>query len=341
MILKNFKILIKTHRLIVVFFLFLQTSSFLSILSAYCQCNESYINNQEYIEQSTTFAIESKNCSFNVLEEFIQYLKFNSNKIGIKTVRVFIQTNRGFPVVYIPFGEEYTVGNGSNLTNSNTAEVILTPKQFYETNAKIGNTIDINGKNTTVVGIYNVDCYASINKVFFTSSAEISKVDVVFDHLPTKLQIESFNNIVNEQLPMCDVTNPPPRNIINEIAFNYEFLGSIVMLGLAILSLSFIYKYLLGERKYLFSIYRSCGCRIGKMFNMCFCEYAISFLLSLSIAFIIFEIFLKETLFTFSLSLYDYLIPVLISVFISFFIISIQIKIYLNESIITLIKGGE
>lgn len=341
MIFNNLKILIKSHPIVLILFLFLQICAFVSIITAYCQYSEKILESQDYHREKATITIECCEKNYEYISEYIKDTQENACDSGIKTIRVFLDSENEIPIVYLALGKDYVIGNGKNFSKNEEPEIILALKSFYEMNTQIGDYVRINEKEVKVIGTYNINDYSSINRCFIDDNTKIEKVEIVFDHLPSKNDIEQFNNFTYSYLSECTINNPSQRNIITEMSFDSEYFSSVLLLAFAILSFSYIYTYFLSQREYLFSIYRSNGCSIARMFRMCMFEYIIFYILSMASSLVIFHGYIKKLLFSNMISFYDYIIPVISCFLISFVIITLQTKLYLNKSMISLIKGGE
>ncbi|OQA47889.1 MAG: FtsX-like permease family protein [Firmicutes bacterium ADurb.Bin300] len=340
MLVKNMFIFIKNHTLFLSLFSIMQIFSILLIIISYCQYRESVLANKAYYKETATFSVDCSGVTFTEIEAYIDDI-CNEKAIAAKTVRVFLDFDFNSDVLYLPLGMDYIIGNGEGFSSDVTPQIIIPLVVLGEINSTVGEKIEINGQLFSVVGCYNVNEYSAVNRAAIKAADKVLKIEVAANSLPTKKEIEKFNEHTYSFLPFSTISNPRERNITSEFGFNSDYINSIILLLLAIINISYVYNYILRQRKYILTIYRSCGCSLKRMFVLCFSEFLMYFIITAVLAIFIFHFFIKKTLFSEAVSPLDYIPPIMTAVVIVLAVIIPQINNFIKKSLIDVLKRGE
>ncbi len=216
----------------------------------------------------------------------------------------------------------------------------------YDTfgNKKVGDMIDINGEQYTVVSNddYISDIILPIKSTNSDFTANSFRIEL--NQVPDKELAENISNLMGELFPSEDMYTPEIPDL-TAIQFNRTMiLTSIIVISIVVLNLSCCYCYLFVQRKKMIATYMICGSSHKAAANMMILESAmISFICYLIAVFIIHPFKTSiSNIYPAATQLYSLLFFAIVGaiyIFVTAFVLKIMYSTLLRKTAIELKRG--
>lgn len=268
MILQNLKSFITKKKSIFIFFILAQIVTLVGVFVTYNYMEQEVSTQKSYYDDVRTYTVmlsDSKDIEENLSDVLKQY----DNIQHIYTV--------SYEGEYIVYGEyygksekEFTVSLGddlseSDMTNGNKNMLIPNKTLTYEdtslSNLKIGDTYNLNGVAYKIIGSALDGCF----HIPFHSMEEESKNQIMGVCITTNKELspsdsEQFIYMLSAIFEDAVIT-PPQAEYGSEFnTFKIFVFVVILLLCLGIFNLSYLYIFVLEQRKKQYAVFQICGC---------------------------------------------------------------------------------
>lgn len=328
MIFKNMKSFIISHPFLFGFFMLLQILTMISLLFSYCEYQNQRLQDRAYNDKVTQVTVSFEKTNLSNMSEYLKELE--KSEKDYSRIKLMLSP-KGGDISFFK-GTEYVANSGRKFEKSVAPEVIVNDALKLQKKVRIGDSFENLGQTFKVVGTRGAGNYIEYNFKGLKEFTEVYGVKVSFEKLPSNKALASFSEMTQKFFKDAIITMPQERNAINEIAFDSSFLSSAFLMILSLINLTFIFNYLLGERKTANSIYLLCGCKSSRLFSMYFFEAVIYCISTSIISILIFHFFIKDFIFISAISFTHYLFPTLLYLFASLLVMFISISKMANKS---------
>lgn len=341
MINKNIRALIKKHSAFFAAGFCLCFVSMISMYYGYFRFLESRITTEMYGRQSTAFSVEFKSpVHFSELSEIISEC---SKKTAKEANAVFLLLNDENKIISFERGQNLIVNFGRNFTGS--AEIVLSLSTKLKTEADIGESIPLLGRNFKIVGTRNENCdYNEIQYSSIREDDEIVSIHFQYAGIPSERRTEKISDYLTEQFGgfPARVSIPEKSSDISRYVNAQKLTTALIILFLTIINLIFICRYILEKRKYSSAIMRICGCTKKRLTLSLLAEFSIYITFALLAAFCVFRYIVLPFAFeNYVYGLWNYIIPPFVCCLILDFTFLIAAVVYSQTPPIRLKQEGK
>ncbi len=268
MILQNLKSFITKRKSIFIFFILAQIVTLIGVFITYNYMEQEVSTQKSYYDDMRTYTVMLSN-SKDIDKKLSDILKQYDGIQHIKTV-----SYEGEYIVYGEYygksGKEFTVNLGDNLSESDITSgnknILIPDKAFiYEettlSDLKIGDTYNLNGIAYKIIGLTMDGCfYIPFNSMEEENKNQIMGVCVTTNKELSLSEAEQLTNILSNIFEDSVIT-PPQGEYGSEFnTFKMFVFFVILLLCLGIFNLSYLYIFILEQRKKQYAVFQICGC---------------------------------------------------------------------------------
>lgn len=342
---KNISSFIRRHPL--VFFLFCagQIVSILSVLLIYGVVASPQKEDESYNLEIRTFEVTpSTEFHSNFVSAINALLKSSSKELRTVTLAFEGKTPLHAEALY-PSRNRFYVSRGDYLTKADFEQgrkKAVVSSQLHK-GVAVGQRIPLAGGMYEVVGIFDSALY---DEIPFSSLENYTGASllVTTQGVPTKSEADAFQKDLEGRFTGASVTLPKERNLETTARNLVQVVVSTAIGLLAIVNISYLYRYLLAQRKSTYAVWRICGCTAKKG---AFLYAAESFLLStglFAVCVLIYAGLLQRlfarSIYTYYLQFADYLLLYGLYAACILLIFGVVIRSYSRQKPRALFQGG-
>ena len=252
MLLKNFKLVITKKRSIFVLFALSIITSILAVMYIYTIFSSIQSSTLEFDQKFKTVKINFLQEEKNLQSKIDKLLKDRTDIFYLGAV----MTNSNEMFTLASYTKKALYYGGRYFNDHSTNEIILSSK-YYETYHD-KSQIHLYGKD------YNILSYSdrNFNEIPFSSITETTQIEGLYIQLSRNLSILESQNMekkLNALFTNSIVMMPMQPDIYLSAKNLYSSIISILVVFLALINISFLYQYLLFQRRKHFAIYQICG----------------------------------------------------------------------------------
>lgn len=318
--------MLKSHTLLIILLVFLQTVSCIALILSYTQYKESQFERESYNNKSGQFSINNVDESVKTVQEKINTIENNCN-LTFDCIEFYF--NEEMTIKAVPTKERKAVSYGNDFNNADESEVIVPLEMQLKNVWNIGDRITILDKEYTIAGVRKATDF-EIEFETVSSDMKVKDINLILPTIPTKKEIDKINKYINNNFTDSTVSLPQERNLAYELSLDSKVVIMALLVIISVANINFIYEYLIEQRNKINSIYRICGLSKIKMIIISLSEFVVYTFFSTFIALMSFDLLIKDSLHMNSIVPYDYIIPtafyVIVSIYSGFEKIVISLK---------------
>ncbi len=207
------------------------------------------------------------------------------------------------------FGQYQTVLYGDDIKSKN--DIIIPHSEYQNKEIRIGDTVEIGNAIYNVVGVRMFE-YAEIPIQSIKNNDIVEKLVIETKTIPNSKEIQNITEALQNSFPEYIVLAPSERNMLSEYSLDSKTLTTFVLLILAMINISYIFKVVISKRNSYYAISLCCGSTFRKMRISLIAENLIYGFFAIIIGTVIFKFGLEDVLFIDNrFSATDYLFSVL------------------------------
>lgn len=332
-LLKYLKLMFSEHKIMLALIISVQAVTCISLLFSYCQYRQSQFEAEKYFEISGNYEIQFQIATVKDVRNFLNNCKYSNFE------KIEITLDEEANVISVPFGKNLHVNYGNNFSSENAKEVILPKKTQSDNNLSLDDEYTVLGENYKLVGM-RADNLTELNFNALPDNMNVCSMKISCISIPSKSEVEKTEEYIEAAFNKPIITTPQTRNLITETSFDTSILISVILAILSLINITFIYSYLLNQRKNSIAILKICGLCSKKSHAVCICEISIYIIISVFIASIIFTVIKRFFHFS-SITFYDYTVPNMIFIALSLLIIINRIRSINKIPLAEIIKDGD
>lgn len=259
MLLKNLKSFITKNTSVFIFFMLAQIVTLLGVFVANNLTEQEVSTQKSYYDNMRTYTVMFSGTD-NIEESLAEVLDECDGIQHIYTI--FPEYDK------VVCGEYYGKSNkkvyanlGRYLSDSDISSgvknIVVPPDILYD--YSVGDTYSLNGTDYNIIGS-SVDDSFHIPFNSIDSKSTIIGVCVTTDTELTATEFEYFSKILTGIFPNSEVY-PPEGNYSNQMDYFKMIMFIVILLMcLGIFNLSYLYVYILEQRKRQYAVFQICGC---------------------------------------------------------------------------------
>lgn len=260
-ILNNLKKFIFENKVIFMIFIISQIVSSISIIYIYAvfdaKRNQDIVYDNSLKSYTIEFLSKADESIPRVLDTIYEQHKKDFKQAILYSDSSSIKLN----YVYPPNEARFTqIGSYFSKEAFESGKMQVIVNNLQDKDYKIGDIFTINNAEYTIVGLASNNDYNEIPFKAFTTYSEINRIVFVTDEIPNKTQSEAMTQYLYSEFNNVQVKPPVEANYFLSSENLVSYLVSILIFLLAIVNISYIYKYILQSRKKYFVVIRICGC---------------------------------------------------------------------------------
>lgn len=247
---------ISAHKILYSIFVVCLTASCLSSLYVYAVFNSSSHKNIYSNKEFRTITIDliddnNINGIDNLAKHFVA--EFETNNIYI------YNNNQMVKAAYLSGNSKVTFGRGFNENDQYAIKDEIIVNDILQQH-EVGNYIVIDEIEYKIIGINLVnDIYNEITYNSFLNRYNITYITIELRDIPTDEQIKIIEQRIKELYPESTIAEPSKVNFLDYYADSTDYIIAVCIIVLSIINISYLYSYMLEDRKYQIYIYRLCG----------------------------------------------------------------------------------
>lgn len=259
-LLTNIKRFIKKSTFLFVVFIITQTISVMALEYSVLSFRNQEIERSVYSNGVASFTINFKEGT--VLNDILEIIQNIEGIVPSELKQCYIQTNDINETRAYVFGQFQSILYGNDLKKDN--DVIIAHNIYEEQQIKIDDSIRINNKEYTVVGVRYFD-YSEIPLNSLESNSVIKSLVIETKTIPTNSEIESITKTLQEYFSEHSVSAPMKRNLLSEYSLDSSSLTTLAILFLSMINISYIFKVIISKRIPYYAVSLCCGSTFKRM----------------------------------------------------------------------------
>lgn len=260
MLLTNIKRFIKKSTFLFVVFIITQTISVMALEYSVLSFRNQEIERSVYSNGVASFTINFKEGT--VLNDILEIIQNIEGIVPSELKQCYIKTNDTNETRAYVFGQFQSILYGNDLKKDN--DVIIAHNIYEEQQIKIDDSIRINNKDYTVVGVRYFD-YSEIPLNSLESNSVIKSLVIETKTIPTNMEIESITKTLQEYFYEHSVSAPMKRNLLSEYSLDSSSLTTLAILFLSMINISYIFKVIISKRIPYYAVSLCCGSTFKRM----------------------------------------------------------------------------
>lgn len=259
-LLTNIKRFIKKSTFLFVVFIITQTISVMALEYSVLSFRNQEIERSVYSNGVASFTVSFKEGT--VLNDIFDSIQNIENIVPFELKQCYIKTNDINETRAYVFGQFQSILYGNDLKKDN--DVIIAHNIYEEQQIKIDDSIRINNKEYTVVGVRYFD-YSEIPLNSLESNSVIKSLVIETKAIPTNMEIESITKTLQEHFTEHSVSAPMKRNLLSEYSLDSSSLTTLAILFLSMINISYIFKVIISKRIPYYAVSLCCGSTYKRM----------------------------------------------------------------------------
>lgn len=255
----------------------------------------SYIANYSSIK---TITLNFSEQSIGTIDSNLINILRNNGIVDIEDIRLFFSTDsskkdyRSYFVSYLN-PDKVSVFKGNPISEENVQNsdhVIVINDSTVEENLRVGDTMQIDGKAFEVIGVRPVFTNMEIPYTTGLKCFSLIQAHVILPPNTTDNQKEELGKYINSHFEGVQVELP--RNILSAVLVKLFFplVTSAFVAIVSVLSLLYMYKYMVEKIRWSYLVMRLCGCSLVKGMMILYSQLLIIFSGGFLIGMIIFHL---------------------------------------------------
>lgn len=207
------------------------------------------------------------------------------------------------------FGQYQSVLYGDEIKSKN--DIIIPHSEYQNKEIRIGDTVEIGDAIYNVVGVRMFE-YAEIPIQSIKNKDIVEKLVIETKTIPNNNEVQSITKALQNNFSEYSISAPTERNMLSEYSLDSKTLTTFVLLVLAMINISYIFKVVISKRNSYYAISLCCGATFRRMRVSLIAESLIYGIFAIVIGTVIFKLGLENALFIDNrFSTTDYLFSVL------------------------------
>lgn len=269
MILQNLKSFITKKTVIFVFFMLAQIVTLIGVLVTFNYLEQEISTQKSYYDDMRTYTVMLSDSSdtdkklSDILNkcDYIQHIYTVSFLTPTTAEDEINNEYRIYGEYYGKSGLKFNVALGSYLSETDISDGnknIVIPASFM-TDFNIGDTYSLNGSNYKIIGS-STDGNFHIPFNSTDDKYQISGVCVTTDRELNSSEANQFKNTLSDIFSEADVISPSGEYGSEFNSFKTVMFIIILLMCLGIFNLSYLYTFILEQRKKQYAVFQICGC---------------------------------------------------------------------------------
>ena len=259
-LLTNIKRFIKKSTFLFVVFIITQTISVMALEYSVLSFRNQEIERSVYSNGVASFTVNFKEGT--VLNNILEIIQNIEGIVSSELKQCYILTNDINETRAYVFGQFQSILYGNDLKKDN--DVIIAHNMYEEQQIKIDDSIRINNKEYTVVGVRYFD-YSEIPLNSLESNSVIKSLVIETKTIPANSEIESITKTLQEFFSEHSVSAPMKRNLLSEYSLDSSSLTTLAILFLSMINISYIFKVIISKRIPYYAVSLCCGSTYKRM----------------------------------------------------------------------------
>ncbi len=259
-LLTNIKRFIKKSTFLFVVFIITQTISVMALEYSVLSFRNQEIERSVYSNGVASFTINFQEGT--VLNDILEIIQNIEGIVPSELKQCYILTNDTNETRAYVFGQFQSILYGNDLKKDN--DVIIAHNIYEEQQIKIDDSIRINNKEYTVVGVRYFD-YSEIPLNSLESNSVIKSLVIETKTIPANSEIESITKTLQEYFSEHSVSAPMKRNLLSEYSLDSSSLTTLAILFLSMINISYIFKVIISKRIPYYAVSLCCGSTYKRM----------------------------------------------------------------------------
>ncbi len=159
------------------------------------------------------------------------------------------------------YGSEKFVNLGSSFSDDGKPEIIIGDLISQD---KIGDYYTVGDEDFLITGKRSNTAFNEVNYKGLSAGTMVSDIEVEFPLIPGRHKTEKIMNELSGIFSGYSLRRPTEFDTVRSILGSDKFYIAIVLILMSLISISFLYRYLIVKRKNIYAIYQICGCRKSK-----------------------------------------------------------------------------
>lgn len=306
-LLANIKRFIQKSTLLFAVFMITQTISVIALEYSFLSFRNQQIEYSTYSSGVASFTVNFKEgTTFSDISERIETIK---NIVPSEMKQSYITVPNKCETRAYVFGQYQSVLYGNDIKSQD--DIVIAHNEYQNNQVRIGDTVKIGDDIYNVVGVRLFD-YAEIPFQSIKNKDIVEKLVIETQTIPDNKEIASITEALQNNFSEFSVLAPSERNMLSEYSLDSKTLTTFVLLILAMINISYIFKVVISKRNSYYAISLCCGSTFRRMRTSLIAESLIYGIFAIIIGSIVFKLGLEDVLFTNNrFSATDYLFSIL------------------------------
>ena len=306
-LLANIKRFIQKSSFLFAVFMITQTISVIALEYSFLSFRNQQIEYSTYSSGVASFTVNFKEGTmFSDVSERIETIK---NIVPSEMKQSYITVPNKCETRAYVFGQYQSVLYGNDIKSQD--DIVIAHNEYQNNQVRIGDTVKVGNDIYNVVGVRLFD-YAEIPFQSIKNKDIVEKLVIETQTIPDNKGIASITEALQNNFPEFNVVAPSERNMLAEYSLDSKTLTTFVLLILAMINISYIFKVVIFKRNSYYAISLCCGSTFRRMRISLIAESLIYGFFAIIIGTVVFKLGLENVLFTNNrFSETDYLLSVL------------------------------
>lgn len=306
-LLANIKRFIQKSTLLFAVFMITQTISVIALEYSFLSFRNQQIEYSTYSSGVASFTVNfEEGTTFLEVSDRIDAIK---NIVPSEMKQSYITVPNKCETRAYVFGQYQSVLYGNDIKSQD--DIVIAHNEYQNNQVGIGDTVKIGDDIYNVVGVRLFD-YAEIPFQSIKNKDIVEKLVIETQTIPDNKEIASITEALQNNFSEFSVLAPSERNMLSEYSLDSKTLTTFVLLILAMINISYIFKVVISKRNSYYAISLCCGSTFRRMRTSLIAESLIYGFFAIVIGTVIFKLGLENVLFTYNrFSATDYLFSVL------------------------------
>lgn len=306
-LLANIKRFIQKSTLLFAVFMITQTISVIALEYSFLSFRNQQIEYSTYSSGVASFTVNfEEGTTFLEVSDRIDAIK---NIVPSEMKQSYITVPNKCETRAYVFGQYQSVLYGNDIKSQD--DIVIAHNEYQNNQVRIGDTVKIGDDIYNVVGVRMFE-YAEIPIQSIKDKDIVEKLVIETKTIPNNNEIQSITEALQNKFPEYSVLAPSERNMLSEYSLDSKTLTTFVLLVLAMINISYIFKVVISKRNSYYAISLCCGSTFRRMRTSLIAESLIYGFFAIVIGTVIFKLGLENVLFTYNrFSATDYLFSVL------------------------------
>ena len=306
-LLANIKRFIQKSSFLFAVFMITQTISVIALEYSFLSFRNQQIEYSTYSSGVASFTVNFKEgTTFSDISERIETIK---NVVPSEMKQSYITVPNKCETRAYVFGQYQSILYGNDIKSQE--DIIISHNDYQNDGIRIGDTVEIGDAVYNVVGVRMFE-YAEIPVQSIKNNDIVENFVIETKIIPNNKEIQNIVEALQNSFPEHSVSAPLERNMLSEYSLDSKTLTTFVLLMLAMINISYIFKIVISKRNSYYAISLCCGSTFRRMRTSLIAESLIYGFFAIVIGTVIFKLGLENVLFTDNrFSSTDYLFSVL------------------------------